>query len=165
MIEQVSTQTPFRTGLKFGLGFSIPFVVLYVIAGALINVTSRQASKQLFRDSFITKAYGPNSGLKLNWHKPDRRSADLFVLGQLSNAGADTWEWVKIQVDLYDKSDELVRVCESRSFGPLHPGENRNFSMSCGGSSEDPLPTFERYEIRIVDATYVNEPKPDDDGA
>jgi hypothetical protein len=68
-------------------------------------------------------------------------------------------------VDLYDKSDQLVGVCKGQCTGPLHPGEVRSFSVDCGGTAADPVPTYERYDVAVVDATYKAPPEADSDGA
>jgi len=164
MTEGSAPTSRFFDGIKFGLGFSIPFVLLYVGAGAVMKGTSDEISRAMF-SAAIGKAYGPESGLQLLHHESKKRAGKLVITGRLRNAGNDTWEYVRLQVDLLDEDGQLVTLCPGRCAGILHPGQERSFAVECEGSTEDPLPAFKRYTIEIVDASYKEPPKTDDDGA
>jgi len=139
--------------MKFGLGFSIPFVLLFALAGTLMTVAVIEVRKSIWADA-IGKTYGPEAGLQILDHESNQRSGNLIVRGRVRNAGKDTWDYVRLQVDLLDEAGRFVGLCSGRCMGPLHPGQERSFSVDCEGSDKDPLPAFKRYTIDIVDALY-----------
>lgn len=164
MSEESPSSSRFRDGMKFGLGFSIPFVLLYVSAGALMTVAQHKVSRSMFTDA-VGKTYGPEAALQILHHESDQPSGNLVVRGRLRNAGKDTWDYVRLQVDLLDEAGRFVGLCAGRCAGPLHPGQERNFSVDCEGSAKDPLRPFKRYTIEVVDASYKAPPEEKDGGA
>lgn len=164
MTEGLPSTSRFRDGMRFGLGFSIPFVVLYLVVGTLATVFQRQISKSMFADA-VGRAYSQDAGLEILHHESDHPANNLVVRGRLRNGGKDTWDWIRLQVDLVDEAGRFVGLCEGRCNGPLHPSQERNFSVDCKGSAENPLPAFKNYTIEVVDASYKAPQSVEDDGA
>jgi hypothetical protein len=164
MIEGSGSNSRFLDGMKFGLGFSVPFVVLYALVGSLVTVAQRAVSKSVLADT-AGKTYGPGAGLQILHHESDQPRGNLIVRGRLRNGGKDTWDYVRLQVDLLDESGRFVGLCSGRCAGPFHPGQERNFSVDCEGSDKDPLPAFKRYTIEVVDASYKSPREAGHDGA
>ena len=142
----------FLDGMKFGFGFAIPFVALLVGALALFVAAYTHSILQL-RDS-LEKTFGPEAALQILRHEPDERGSNLRVRGRVRNGGSDTWDYVRLQVDLLDEGGRFVGLCEGRCSGPLHPGEERNFSVDCKASAGEPLPRHKSYTIEVVDASF-----------
>ncbi len=147
MSEERTHFSRFISGLTFGLGFSIALVAVSLSAGYLIYLGADRPAQ------YRLKTYGPEAELTIVSHEAKRSEHDLRVLGQVRNDGNDTWNFVRLHVDLFD-GDSFVGNCWGRTGGPMHPQNQRYFEIKCGGDKWDPVPEHTRYTIEIVDVTY-----------
>ena len=141
----------FRSGFFFGLGFCIPFVIGWVFA-TILSVTLRQA---MAPDS-SNVPFSSLARLEIVSHEQEKHDGNLRVRGQVANNGSDSWRFVRIVVDLFDRDGHFVWQCSDYLVPNLYPGQTANFVVDCDGSKESPLPDFERYEIEVGNASYIS---------
>ena len=165
MSDGLGSTNWFLDGIKFGFGFSIPFVLLFALAGVLTLVGMLELTKRILYEEILPEAFGPEVGLRILHHESDQLPGNLIVRGQIRNDGKNTWDHLRLQVDLLDGSGQFVGLCDGRVIGPLHPNQERNFSVDCNGSDSSPLPAFKRYTIQVVDAFYRTLPEERHGGA
>ena len=142
------------SGLLFGFGFSISLVC---VAGMALFASYRLSVRNQGEESSSTrwnKPFTPESGLSVLSHEPKRTSHNLKVLGIVANRGKDTWDLIRLEVDLFDSKDAFVGKCEGYGSGPIPPGQQRYFSVNCKGDSTDPIPEYSRYAVEVINASY-----------
>jgi hypothetical protein len=142
------------SGLLFGLGFSISLVC---VAGLALFASYRLSVRNQGEESSSTtwhKTFTPESGLSVLSHEPKRTPHNLKVLGIVANRGKDTWDLIRLEVDLFDSKDAFVGKCEGYSSGPILPEHQRYFTVDCKGDSADPIPEYSRYSVEVINASY-----------
>lgn len=123
----------------------IVLLVLWVIWGKLFESEIEEVSSY--------EKFSSDSGLKIVNHREQRVGEKLEVLGAFENGGTNTWTSVTIEVELFDDKGEFVDECTKYVRGSFVPGTSENFKVNCGGCEEHPLPNFDSYTVRIVDAS------------
>ena len=103
------------------------------------------------------KTFTPESGIAVLSHEPKRSAHNLKVLGTVGNKGKDTWDLIRVEVDLFDAKGAFVGRCESYASGPILPGHQRYFDVDCGGSEREPTPEYTRYTVEVINASYEME--------
>ena len=134
------------TGLLMGIGFGI------AVSAIWYGLTQWQMS-QLEDDMF--KSYGADAKLSITSHRARVSEAKSDFIGQIVNGGTDTWQSVYLLVELFGKDGQFIDKCSDHMDGSLAPGETRNFKVSCHNCRDSPMPQFNRYEVKIVNATFV----------
>ena len=141
-------------GLLFGLGFSISLVS---IAGLALYASYRLSQKHQAGESTSTtwhKTFTPESGIAVLSHEPKRSTHNLKVLGTVGNKGKDTWDLIRVEVDLFDAKGSFVGQCEGYASGPILPGHQRYFAVDCNGSEREPTPEYASYTVEVINASY-----------
>jgi len=143
------------SGFLTGLGFSIAFVL---IVSASIYAYSTYLNSQSDATGIVSmpewKVFDESAGLTIESHRSVQAEDALDIVGVIANRGADTWESISIEVELFDDEDNYLDECTDYIRGALKPGERENFTVRCGGC-EGSLPgSYERYEIAVKDANF-----------
>lgn len=133
----------FKSGFVAGLGFAIAAVAVFWVWDLINDATG---SKNVFSEK---------AGLVVTEHRLIRGPYDADVLGSLNNGGKQSWSLVNVRVELQDKDGKFLDTCSSRLDGAIRPEQTRNFKVSCYGSKERPLTSFEKYSV-TVDHAYVD---------
>lgn len=115
---------------KIGEGIPIG-VAAGITIGAILYLETRWAMSEIEASSFDIpgfKSYGPDANLSIRSHRPKAPGANTAFIGEVANAGSDSWD-----------------------FGP---GQVRNFEVSCSNCRDSAVPAYDRYTIEIVDANF-----------
>lgn len=54
---------------------------------------------------------------------------------------------------MFDKDGQFIDKCSDHLEGSITPGQTRNFKVSCSNCRENPMPSYETYKVKIVDAS------------
>ena len=139
------------SGFLFGLGFSIATVGVLLVAA---KITERLTGLGREESRIWRKRFTPEAKLVVDSHESRQTKFNLIVLGTVRNDGADSWEFVRLQVRLLDAQRHVVEICRGHVDGAVRPRQVRHFSVDCNGSASEPTPEHSTYEIEIVDASY-----------
>lgn len=142
-------------GFLIGLGFSVA-LVLVVFGGWYLYVEyiyKQQVASMM--ESTGWKEYSRDAGLEISEHRPVRTDNNLEVVGTLKNTGADAWESVSVEVELFDADNRFVDECSEYVNSVVFAGGTEHFKVSCGGCEKRPLVEYDHYEIKVTDASYV----------
>lgn len=143
-------------GLLVGLGFSA------AVAAAMYGYSKWQVHELQSGDMFagMFKEYTADAGLSIKSHRPQLPQNNSAFLGVISNGGKDTWENVKVLVELFSKDGTFVDKCSGYVDGSIGPGQDRNFKVSCANCRDSSQPLeYDKYTIAIVDASFVGPEK------
>lgn len=139
------------SGLLIGIGAGIS-------VGLIMYAQTRWALSAIedgsYEESFF-KSYGPEAKLSIKSHRPQRLEGNSAFLGQVANEGTDTWSYVQIAVELFDKGGQFIDKCSSHLEGSIVPGETRNFKVSCQNCANNPMTAYDKYTVDIVEATIT----------
>jgi len=139
------------SGLLIGIGAGISIgLIMYAQTRWSLSAIEDGA----FEESFF-KSYGPEAKLSIKSHRPQRPEANSAFVGEVANEGTDTWSYVQISVELFDKGGQFIDKCSSHLEGSIGPGETRNFKVTCPNCANNPMPAYDRYTIEIVEATFT----------
>jgi hypothetical protein len=142
------------SGLLFGLGFSISLVSVAGLALFMSYRLSRSHETDESPRATWHKTFTPEAGLTVLSHEPKRSAHNLKVLGVVENKGKETWDLVRVEVNLFNAKEAFVGQCGSHASGPIRPGDQRYFVVDCRGSEADPIPEYTRYTVEVVNASY-----------
>ena len=150
------------SGFVYGLGIAIALVVVLGIASAVASkLYSSKAQEQKFQEQLTGyKAYSTDAGLEIVSHESRRAGKTFVVIGKVKNRGADTWQSVNMEVELFAANRKFVDNCHDYISGAIRPGEEKNFKVECRRCDDAPLPAFKTYEVKIVDASYQRDMTP-----
>ena len=140
----------FKRGLMFGLGFSIVAAILFWVVLFVSFVMMRDDAEQ----RLAIRQFRPDSGLEIEFEEAESTEHNLRILGNIRNAGGDTWDFIRLQAELFDHNGRFVGLCNGHLSFPIHPNESRHFEVDCGGTPRSPVPEHATYKIFIVDASY-----------
>src|SRR5262245_32260850 len=101
------------------------------------------------------KAIDEKSGLVITKHREMIDGGSVAILGTLKNGGVDTWQSVRLTVELMNDAGVVQDICNDYVPGHLAPSSERNFKVSCGGCRNAASPAHTKYTIRIDDASFV----------
>jgi hypothetical protein len=137
-------------GILIGVGAGIAI-------GVVMYVQTRWAMSEIEESSFEMsgyKSYGPDAKVTIKSHRPKSTSANTAFIGEVANDGSDSWNYVQLVVELFDKEGKFVGKCTGSLDGPIGPHRVRNFEVSCSGCRDSTVPAYDRYTIEIVDANF-----------
>ena len=144
-------------GILIGIGAGI-------VLGVAIYLQSLWMMSTLEDDDFGMggyKSYSPDAKLSVKSHRPKPGAEQSSFIGEVTNAGTDTWNHVRFVVELFDKDGNFAGKCTDSLDGAIGPGQARNFEVSCSNCRNDAVPSYDSYKIEIVDASY-EQPAGDD---
>ncbi len=144
-------------GLLVGIGFGLALgAVLYVYSTWQLKEFESRVKSESFEVDSVFKKYTAEAGLLIVDHRPQREINNDAFLGALENKGTDTWESVKVVVEMFGKDGVFVDKCTSYTEGSIGPGQKCNFKVSCAGCRESNTPVaYDKYTVAIADAQYV----------
>jgi hypothetical protein len=141
---------------KIGEGILIG-VAAGITIGAIMYLETRWAMSEIDASSFDMpgfKSYGPDAKLSIRSHRPKAPGAANAFIGEVANDGTDSWDYVQLVVELFDKEGNFVGKCTDNLDGRIGPGQVRNFEVSCSNCRDSAVPAYDRYTIEIVDANF-----------
>lgn len=141
------------SGLGIGLGLAI---VVYMTIGLLIGKMYEEtatATKDMMSDNYGYQKYGPDSGLEIVSHEQRKIDNGVAILAQVKNNGERTWTSISIEVEFLDNNDKFIEECSAYIRGSLKPGDKENVRIKCGGCKNNPLPPYDKYTIKVKDAS------------
>jgi hypothetical protein len=100
------------------------------------------------------KSYSSEAKLSIKSHRPKAADDNSSFIGQVVNGGSDTWNYVRLMVELFDSEGNFVGKCTDSLDGSIGPDQVRNFEISCSACRNGTVTTFDHYTIEIVDANY-----------
>ena len=101
------------------------------------------------------KEFSLDSGLIIKSHHGWKPADDQFsVIGVVANKGKDAWDSLDLEVELFDKDGNFVYECSEYLHGTLYAGNEENFVVHCSRCEKSPIPSFDTYKIKIVNAFY-----------
>lgn len=133
MIKKKEILHYFLTAFLYGAGFGVPFWGLLIASDNL------------------TKTLYPfdHQGIVVVSHDMIYRGSSVAVLGTLKNEGKHYFDSIRVYVNLYDSKGRFKEQCRKYHLSYIHPGKTRKFLVICEGDEKNPIPSFERYEIKI----------------
>jgi hypothetical protein len=138
-------------GLLLGIGFSFAY---FVFDHFFTQWHIASLERSVFDDTLF-KDYGPDAGLTIKSHKPQRAENNAAFIGQIANDGKETWASVEIVAELFDQNGEFLDKCSSYLDGSIEPRQTRNFKVSCPNCPDNPRPAYDSYTLAIRDARFV----------
>lgn len=117
---------------------------------------------RIIGESYFRGKYGFNGAvshkLEVVSHKLIKTHEEVYILGEIKNNGKETFSYIEMEADLYDKKSNLIDVERDSIFGGFKPGETRAFKIvRCCKKDGIELGEFDRYEIKIVNGIRANE--------
>jgi len=132
-------------GFLFGIGLSL--------AALLIGYITYEATKP--GSGLIYKRYDKTAGLIIS-NEHNRKITDgVIVLGTIENNGSETWRFLKIEAEIFDKEGVFIDECSDTVDTIISPNEKENFKIKCGACKSNKIPDFGKITTRIKDATNV----------
>ena len=142
--------TKIGEGILVGVGAGIAIA-------AVMYFQTRWAMSAMEESSFEMsgfKPYGPDAKLSIKSHRPKVTSENTAFVGEISNSGSDSWKYVQLVVELFDKEGNFIGKCTDSLDGSISPNQIRNFEVSCSSCRDNTVPAYDRYTIQIVDANF-----------
>lgn len=97
--------------------------------------------------------FGPESGLVITSINEKNTEYGIELVGTVKNTGDDSWNYVSVGANFFDKSGEFVDSCKASLDGVIGPGKEKYFKIRCGWK-ERPLGEFNKYDASVIDALF-----------
>ncbi len=141
--------THFLHGLYWGLGFMTAAISITPIYYLVNRIILKKFG--LLQANFQEKKFRKASEVKVTLHRYYQIEDELKVLGELANHGQDTWDDIRINVDMYDANSNFLDQDYGNFPGVIEPGDKKHFAFEV---EYETLPSD--IKVNIASADYVH---------
>ena len=141
-------------GVALGCGFGLGLVAVLMTADAVKQRFERSHSAETKATEVWKKRFTSDAKLMIEHQELRTSRWNVVALGSVRNDGQDSWQYVRLELRLFDAPAHIVHICTGTVNGAVRPGKSRYFSVDCGDSEREPTPAYNTYEVEVVDAGY-----------
>lgn len=138
-------------GFIYGVGFALGVagvVALAVVGGATWFLTSQPGGSVSLTPPISTQARAkPDQFVVSNTSAVKNTWGGLNILGTIENTGDDTYRYVNVYADLFDKNGKFIYQCMKQFGEGLRKNEKTNFMIECHSMPKDLVPSYDSFKI------------------
>ena len=132
-------------GICYGVGISIA-VIAIVYGYEKFDSEKSEYEKYEYADD------KDKSSLVIKEHELVINNENLVeIIGSVQNNSKFEWSGVKIEIELFDEDGKFVYECNDTITAKISPSQSENFKVECSSCNKS-IPSFTKYEIKIVDS-------------